>query len=76
MDEKYQNWIHIYNISFLLGLTTSFVLFTVVNYICPVGVPAKETLFLSGEALDEELPHMAGKKDQMKVDGADKSEDD
>ncbi|KAJ4859483.1 hypothetical protein T069G_04471 [Trichoderma breve] len=74
--EKYENWIHIYNISFLLGLTTSFVLFTVVNYICPVGVPAKETLFLSGEALDEELPHMDGKKDQMKVDGDDKSEDD
>ncbi|KAM6477496.1 permease for cytosine/purines, uracil, thiamine, allantoin-domain-containing protein [Trichoderma sp. SZMC 28011] len=75
-DKKYQNWIHIYNISFLLGLTTSFVLFTVVNYIFPVGVPAKETLFLSGEAIDEELPNMAGKKDQMKVDGADKSEDD
>ncbi|KAK4063638.1 hypothetical protein Trihar35433_8346 [Trichoderma harzianum] len=74
-DKKYQNWIHIYNISFLLGLTTSFVLFTVVNYMCPVGILAKETLFLSGEALDEEPPNMAGKKDQMKVDGADKSED-
>ncbi|KAL7908463.1 permease for cytosine/purines, uracil, thiamine, allantoin domain-containing protein [Trichoderma velutinum] len=75
-DKKYQNWIHIYNISFLLGLATSFVLFTLINYIYPVGVLAKETLFLSGEALDEEFPNKASEKEQMRAAGADKSEDD
>lgn len=48
-DAKYERWIHLYNIIFIVGLAISFVLFIAVNYF----FPARD----EDEAASENVPY-------------------